>query len=137
MNPMWFEIKANLYVASGSRRIFKTISLVKQQSEEVQKVVFPILQINANFTHPENILIATLTVENFNIRKLAWRRTKKNHSENLSKKVGDFKIPELIFECKNYHYIISWQTIDKTEPPAMTANSDPELDNHITANNLF
>ena len=30
--PMWFEIKANPYVASGARNILKAISLVKQQS---------------------------------------------------------------------------------------------------------
>ena len=47
--PMWFEIKANLYIASGAWRIFKLISMVKQESDEVQKILFPVLQRNEYF----------------------------------------------------------------------------------------
>ena len=69
-NSIRFEIKANPYVTSGARHNFKTISLVKKQSDEVQKVVFPVLQRNAYFSHPENIFIATLADEIANIREL-------------------------------------------------------------------
>ena len=135
--PMWFEIKANPYVTSGARHIFKAISLVKQQPDDVQKVVIPVLQRNAYFAHPENILIAMLADENASIRELAWRRIKKSRSEELSKKVREFKIPELNFECNDYHDIISWQSIDVTEPPATMAISETELENHIAAKNSF
>ena len=114
---MWFEIKAKPYVASGARHIFKAISLVKQLSEEVQKVVVPVLQRNAYFAHHENVLFAMLADENPTIRELAWRRIKQSHSNESSKKVRKFKIRELNFDCKDYHNII-WQSIDVTEPPA-------------------
>ena len=47
------------------------------------------------------------------------------------------KIPDLIFERKDYHNIMSWKSNDVTELPATTAISDPELDNHIAAKHLF
>ena len=85
--PMWFEIKANPYVASGARHISNAISLVKQQSEEVQKIVVPVLQRNAYFAHHENVLLAMLADENPTIRELAWRRIKQSRSNKSSKKV--------------------------------------------------
>ena len=66
---MWFEIKANPYVASGVKHIFIAISLVKQQSEEVQKNVVPVVQRNAYFAHPDNVLIAMLADEDPSIIK--------------------------------------------------------------------
>ena len=92
-----FEIKPNPYVTSDARQNFKAISLVKKQSDEVQKVGFPVLLRNAYFSHAENILIAMLADENANTRKLTWRRIKKNCSEKSSKKLRKLKIPELNF----------------------------------------
>ena len=78
-----------------------------------------------------------LADENPTIRELAWRRIKQSRSNKSSKKVREFRIPELNFDCKDYHNIISWQSIDVTEPPATTAISDPELDNYISTKHLF
>ena len=114
--PMWFEIKANHYFTSRTRHIFKAVSLMKQESGEVQKVVFPVLQRSAYFAQPEKILIAMLEDENANNRELARRRIKKSRSEKSSKKVRGFKTPELNFECKDCHNSISWQSTDVTEP---------------------
>ena len=49
-NPMWFEIKVNPYVTSGARYNFKAVSMVKQQSDGVKKLVFPVLQRNTYLT---------------------------------------------------------------------------------------
>ena len=85
----------------------------------------------------KNILIAILADENSNIRELAWSRINKSGSNKSSRKVREFKITELNFECKEYHYIISWVSFDVTVPPATMAISDPELDNYIAAELLF
>ena len=61
----------------------------------------------------------------------------KNRSDKSSQTIRKFKIIELNFECKDYHSIILWQSIDVSEPPATTAITDPELDNHIAAKHLF
>ena len=135
--PMWFEIKANPYVASGARHIFKAISLVKQQPVDVQKIVVPVMQRNAYFAHHEIILLTMITDERPTIRELAWRRIKKSRENKSSQKVREFKIPELKFDCNDYQDIISWQSINVTEPPATMAISDSELDNYISAKHLF
>ena len=130
--PMWLEIKANFYAASGARHIFKAISFVKQQYEEVQKIVVSVLQ-----KRHKNILIAMLADENSNIKELAWSRINKSRSNESSRNVREFKITELNFECKEYHNIKSCVSINVTEPPATMAISDPELDNYIAAEHLF
>ena len=53
------------------------------------------------------------------------------------KKIQEFSIPELNFECKDYNIIMFWQSIDVTEPHATKAISDPDVDNHIAAKHLF
>ena len=72
---MWYKMKANSFVTSGVRHSFNAISLVKQQSDELQKVVFPVLQRNAYFAHPENILIAMLADENANMLTIILQRS--------------------------------------------------------------
>ena len=83
--PMWFEIKANPYVASGARHISKAISLVRQETEEIEKIVVPVLQRNAYLAHHENVLIGMLADENPITRELVWRKIKKSRSNKSSK----------------------------------------------------
>ena len=60
---IWFEIKASPYVTSGARHIFKAIFLVKQQSNEVQKVVFPVLQKMCNLLNLNILLLPCLQMK--------------------------------------------------------------------------
>ena len=69
--PMWFEIKGNPYVQMGALHLYKTAKLMKEQSIEVQEVVFPVLKRNAYFAHPESILLSMISDSRRNIRELA------------------------------------------------------------------
>ena len=77
--PMWLEIKANPYVASSARHIFKAISLVKQQSyRRYKKLSFQFCKEMHTLIimKMENVLIAMRADENPSIRKLAWKTIK-------------------------------------------------------------
>ena len=133
---MWFEIKVTPYGASGARHILEAISLAKHQPEEVKKNLSSsakkcILCLLWNF------VIVNLTDEKSNIREQARRRVQKSRSNKSSKKVGEFKIPELNFLSKEYHITVSWLLIDVTEPLVTKATSDPEVNNYTAAKHLF
>ena len=69
--PMWFQIKANPFVHSGAHHLFQSVKLMLQQSSEVQEIVFPVLQRNGYFAHPENILLAMISDTRPHVRELA------------------------------------------------------------------
>lgn len=54
---MWFKIKTEPYVQSGAKHVFNTITLIKNQSDHVQKIVLPVVMRNAYFGHSESMYI--------------------------------------------------------------------------------
>jgi hypothetical protein len=98
---MWFTIKTNPYAQSGAKLIFQTAKLMKEQSNRVQTIVFPFLQRNAYFAHPENILICMISDANPHFREFAWRRKKiavqfVNESQSYTQTI---QVPTLVADC--------------------------------------
>jgi hypothetical protein len=58
--PVWVEIKYSTYITDGPRHIYKAIQTSLYLSEDSKKVVHPVIERNAFFAHPENILIAMI-----------------------------------------------------------------------------
>ena len=46
-------------------------------------------------------------------------------------KVRKFKIPSLNFDADDYHSLVNWQQLPRTEPPMLKDISDDEVDNAI------
>jgi hypothetical protein len=125
--PMWFAIKYNPTVSSGSRHLFKTVSLMKEQPEEVQAIV-----------HPENIILSMITDDKPFIRELAWRKIKKARGANESSDtVREFKLPKINKECTEYYNLICWQSTNITEPPSTMTVSDLDLQQFIEDKHFF
>ena len=138
--PMWFRIKGNPYVQMGARHLHKTANLMKEQSIEVQKVVFPVLKRNGYFAHPENILLSMISDSRPNIRELAWRRIKNARvaRKGLSSRPRVFKIPEIVVDCGiDYINMINWKSVEVTEPPITMNVTDSELDSFILDKTVF
>lgn len=47
--------------SGGSRHLFETVSLMKEQLEKVQAIVLKVLQRNSYFAHPENVNLSMIT----------------------------------------------------------------------------
>lgn len=129
--PMWFNIKRYWQVKHGPQHIFNMINLFKQQDLRVQKIVFPVLQRNAFFAHPENILLSMISDSRPHIRKLGWCRIKKARTTN-SNSVRRFSVPPLNKQCEDYIDILNWRDLHEyTEPPITKNLTDEQINSYI------
>lgn len=72
--PVWFAIKSKPSCKDGARHIWLTVRLSRLLLPEVRSVIDPVIQRNAYFCHPENLLLAMLADEREHVRQLALRR---------------------------------------------------------------
>jgi hypothetical protein len=115
--PVWFAIKRSKSIVDGAHNLFKTIQYSQPLNDNVKRIIQPVIQRNAFFGHPENILLTMIQDDRSQIRELGWRRIKKARAEYRGKTIRDFKIPPLNFESTDYTNLINWQDIKVTEPP--------------------
>ena len=96
------------------------VSLSTGRTEGSQLVIDPVIQRNAYFGHPENILLAMLTDERKHIRELGLRRilkartivklpkrTTKKRKSTKTTAIREFAIPKLNFEATDYVDLIN------------------------------
>ena len=69
--PSWFAIKNEPHCQSGAKHFFLMLELSKDLCLGSQKVVHKVLQDNATFAHPENLVIACLADQREEIRRKA------------------------------------------------------------------
>ena len=103
----------------------------------MRTIILPVVQRNAFYAHPENILFAMIRDDRKEVRELGWRRVLKARTQNQNKSVRKFVIPPLNFRAQNYCDIINWQDVNFTEPPATRAISDEEVENYIKTGKMF
>ena len=66
---MWFSIKTKPSCKDGSRHLWQTIRLSRYLPSDVINVVNTVIQRNAYFGHPENLLLAMITDDRNHIRE--------------------------------------------------------------------
>lgn len=115
--PMWFIIKMNPSCKDGAKHVWQTIQRSRYLSTEFKDVIDPVIQRNAYFAHPENLLLSMITDERKTIRELGMRRILRARSESSG--LRKFSIPTLNFNAQNYIDLIDWQMTDVTEPPLL------------------
>jgi hypothetical protein len=134
--PSWFVIKMKPSCTQGARHLFEMVCMSRYLPEELKLVVYPVIQRNAYFDHPENILLAMLTDERKHIQHLGLRRitreklpkrTTKKRKSTETKAIREFAIPKLNFEATDYVDLINWQESYITEPPLTKNISDEDL----------
>ncbi|XP_050502649.1 uncharacterized protein LOC126881949 [Diabrotica virgifera virgifera] len=104
--PVWFKIK----------------------KKNLIKVVDPVIERNAFFAHPENLLLSMIVDERAHIRELGLRRIIKSRTVASNKKlVRTFKPPKLNFQANEYYEIIDWTTTAISPPPLLRRVSDEEM----------
>ena len=131
--PVWFSIKLEPQCYMGARHLWRLIQLSRFLCESDRLVVDKCIQRNAFFGHPENILLSMLVDDRKEIRELAARRIKLARQSTVfdSVEVRKFKIPSLNFDADDYHSLVNWQQLPRTEIPMLKDISDDEVDNAI------
>lgn len=128
--PMWFKIKSHPSCKDGARHLWQTIKLSRYLSDDLKKVIDPVISRNAYFAHPENLILAMLTDERQHVRELGLRRILKAR-EIKTKAIRHFKLPSLNFDAEDYINLIDWQNTEVTEPPITSNISTEDLKEFI------
>ena len=105
-----------------------TNSQILQDSN--RKVVDKVIQHNAYFSHPENLLIAMIHDDSPVVRELGYRRILKARS-TVQKETRSFVVPKINFTASEYHQMIDWQTTNVTEPPSTKYLTNTEVETLI------
>lgn len=130
--PVWFNIKKDSSFKQGPTHVFKLIALSRCLGSDIKKIIDPVIQRNAFFAHPENLLLAMLYDEKNYIRELGLRRiiaARKNQRPG----VRIFKTPKLNFNASDYTDMIIWGESQITPPPMLHKVSDKELEDLLQA----
>lgn len=86
-----------------------------------------VIQRNAFFAYPENVLLAMLADDRKHIRELALRRILQSRVPRYDNQIRDFKVPKLNFDATDYTELIDWQSDKVTEPPLTKSISEADL----------
>jgi hypothetical protein len=132
--PVWFGIKTTPSCKDGAKHVWLTINLSRALPEEVRAVIDPVIQRNAYFAHPENLLLAMAFDERDHVRQLALRRILKARQQQRTG-VRKFVIPQISFEAADYTELISWMDVDVTEPPLFSQIPTNEISGRIFETN--
>jgi len=91
---MWFAIKAQSSCKDGARHLHQMIVKSRYLSPKHKKIVDPVIQRNAYFAHPENLLLAMITDHRPHIRELGLRRVMKARAADPMDKYGGSRFPQ-------------------------------------------
>ena len=129
--PGWFIIKMNPEAIRGPENLHKILQLCGEIPENVLTIIKPVVQRNAYFAHPENILIAMVSDNQPHDRELGWRSILKARRKGFNG-VRRFKISQLTYASASYIGMIDWQANDITKPPLTKELTDAEIESYIS-----
>ncbi|KAK0069077.1 hypothetical protein Bpfe_001259 [Biomphalaria pfeifferi] len=128
--PVWFAIKSKPSCVDGTKHIWLTVNLSRSLPTEVKNIIDPVIQRNAYFAHPENLLIAMVTDDRDHIKQLGLRRILKARQEQKTG-IRKFCIPRLNFDSTDYVDLINWQEAEVTAPPLLANIPMSEITSRI------
>jgi hypothetical protein len=127
--PMWFSIKCSHKCTDGARHLLNQIEAQRLLSPAVKKITWPVIQRNAYWAHEENVLLAMLSNEGQDIRKLAINRIKEIRQAPRSSQhqIREFRPPAVKDTAVTLQDLLSAEE-SVFEPPLSSQLSDEELD---------
>lgn len=136
--PSWFRIKMNGSVKDGSKHLFQFIKSSRYLEKKYLDIIDPVIQRNAFFAHPENILLAMLTDKDADIRQLALKKIHEAKIKSLSSEneIRQFEVPTLNFEAVTYTEIIDWSGCEVFVPPALKNLKIDEIEKFLEDNEV-
>lgn len=132
--PVWFKIKKSKYLTDGPGHIFEVIKSTRFLPEKLLRVIDPVIERNAFFAHPENLLLRMMVDERKHIRELGFRKILKARKlVSKTQSIRSFRPPNINFQATDYIEIINWTNTDLTPPPLLRRVTDDEIWAKITA----
>ena len=98
---------------------------------DLQALVHPVLSRNADWCHPEAILLAMVADSRRDVREravariLACRREAESESDC---EIRQFRLPRINIAAEDRESLISWERESVTEPPLTRALSDEQIE---------
>ena len=118
--PVWFDVKRYHSVKYGPKHIFKVVKTTRHFPDNIKKVIDPVIQRNAFFCHPENMLLAMIVDERRHIRELGYKKILEARNQQLNRKyVRTFTPPSINFVATDYSELIDWTKCELSPPPIM------------------
>ncbi|KAF0287675.1 hypothetical protein FJT64_013924 [Amphibalanus amphitrite] len=125
--PMWFTIRLNSGCTLGSKNLYRSVELLRRLPKKIQKIVRPVIQRNAYWAHPEQLLLAMVADEDDKTRQDAIHHIAGARQRQMVG-VRPFKLPEINFEATHFTELIDWEQELVTEPPLLSELSGEELE---------
>lgn len=156
--PTWFQIKQKHRISDGSKNFYDLLRRIVQfPNDKIKKIALRVIQRNAFFAHPENILLGMLADEDESVRRVAVNRIQVmrgnlasfviegqeefeegsiEQSEDDEQATGvsnnavrRFLVPKLNIKAKSYHKLVNLNSPDIQQPPAIRNLGDTEIEN--------
>lgn len=135
--PLWFAIKTNPGCYDGPRHLWKMIQFSRYLPQNLKNIVDVVIQRNAFFAHPENMLLAMLTDGDNVIRELAFRRVLKAKVQQTATEgigVRQFRVPKINFDAQKYYEMIDYESYINALPPLIRSLTCEEIESYINDN---
>ena len=103
---VWFCIKTKPSCKYGGLHVWETINFSRYLDDSLRQIIDPVIQRNAFFAHPENMLLCMLVDDGRHVRELGLRRILKDNKAKLSFTVRQLEIPALNVDASDYTELI-------------------------------
>ncbi|BES87539.1 Hypothetical protein NTJ_00345 [Nesidiocoris tenuis] len=123
--PSWFNIKVYPSSTNGALHLFEMIKRSSFLPQKHREVVHGVLQRNAFFAHPENIILAMLHDRKKEIRQMGVKKILEARTAVQKEEIRKFENPRLNFMASDYVNMIAWTEV--LEPQSTIHFSESEL----------
>ena len=119
----WFQIKSKSKITDGPKNLYNLYQRIQVfPDSQVKDIATKVVERNAYFAHPENIMLAMLADENEEIRNTAVKKTVFLRKKAISKgaqstNIRHFKVPKINPTSKSYHELANLDESDVEKPP--------------------
>ena len=125
--PVWFTVRQNSDCSAGARNLHRSVELLRLLPQNIQTIVGPVLQRNAHWAHPEQLLLAMAADSSRETRERAVALIRAARLWE-TRDVRAFKLPVLNFRAEHYADLIDWSSLEVTQPPLLRDLSDGDLE---------
>ena len=106
--PVWFRIRKNRSCSAGASNLYRSVELLRELPVDVQHTVRPVIQRNAFWAHPEQMLLGNVTDPDQSVRERAVSLIRTARQQETAD-VRGFSLPTVQFTASSYTDLITDQ----------------------------